>query len=410
MELLFSQPGALSTLSLTGMCGNLGHHDIQMSKQAFNKRINGNTVCFLQQIYDLLFERQSKMDLTGIPLQSSHTFNRIRILDGTTITLSKNCSNAYPGTVGSGIKYQVEFDYLTGHFLYIGIQPGKAGDCPAGMERLQSIQKDDLFLQDLGYFQFDMLKQISAAEAFFVSRAKSDTMFHTEHPNPTCHPNGDIIQKYAYERLLLEEVLPTMKRGEFKEYPSVYMGRHVKLPTRIVLYRMTKEEQSRQDHRIVRRGQTKPGKIKQKSKDLSGISIMITNLPLFVPAEEVIALYRYRWQIELLFKSWKSDLKIAHYREMKLERWECHLYVELITMLLSTLMTYQFRVHFWQTESMILSEQITMREVAKKIWVLWRARDETVWQNTLKNLESTLRAIGRKNKKVPGPLSWKVCH
>src|SRR5690554_5006445 len=214
MELILGQPGALSTLSLTDLCGSLGHHDIQMSKQAFDKRINGNTVCFLQQIYNLLFERQSKMNLSGIRLKSSYTFNRIRIIDGTTITLSKSCRSAYPGTVGSGVKYQVEFDYLTGHFMYIGIQAGKAADCPAGMERLKSIQKDDLFLQDLGYFKFDMLKQIGEADAFFVSRAKSDTMFHTDHPSPTYHPNGDIIQKYAYERLLLENVLPTMKRGE----------------------------------------------------------------------------------------------------------------------------------------------------------------------------------------------------
>lgn len=406
MAMIFSQPGALSTLSLTSLCGSLGNHDAQMSKQALDKRINRNAVSFLEKIYLLLYEKQSNLTLTAIPFQSSQPFNRLRVLDGSTVTMSIDCSGVYPGTVGSGVKFQMEYDLLTGRFLYIGIQSGKAGDCPAGMERLQDIQKDDLFLQDLGYFKFDMLKQIMMAGAFFVSRAKSDTMFSTAHPNPKYHPNGELIQKYAYERLLLEEVLPTMKRGEFKEYPMVYMGRHEKLPTRLVLYRMTKEEQSRQDHRIVRRGQTKPGKIKQKSKDLSGISIMITNLPLSVPAEEVVALYRYRWQIELLFKSWKSDFKIAHYREMKLERWECHLYAELITLLLSTLMTYQFRVYFLQTEGLILSEQITMREVGKKIWVLWRARDETVWQNTLEQLERTLRSIGRKNVKEPGPIGW----
>lgn len=406
MAMIFNQPGALSTLSLTSLCGNLGNHDVQMSKQALDKRINRNAVSFLQKVYLLLYEKQSKLKLTAIPLQSSQPFNRVRVLDGSTVTMSKNCSDAYPGTVGSGVKFQMEYDLFTGRFLYIGIQSGKAGDCPAGMERLQNVQKKDLFLQDLGYFKFDMLKQIMEAEAFFVSRAKSDTMFHTAHPNPKYHPNGDLIEKYAYERLLLEDVLPTVKRGQCREYPVVYMGRHVKIPIRLVIYRMTKEEQSRQDHRILRRSQTKPGKIKRKSKDLSGISIMITNLSPSVPAEEVIALYRYRWQIELLFKSWKSDFKIAHYREMKLERWECHLYAELIILLLSTLVTYQFRVHFWQTEGLILSEQIAMREVGKKIWVLWRARDQTVWQSTLEQIERTLRSIGRKNVKEPGPLGW----
>ncbi|MBP1914078.1 hypothetical protein J2Z23_001015 [Lederbergia galactosidilyticus] len=83
---------------------------------------------------------------------------------------------------------------------------------------------------------------------------------------------------------------------------------------------MTAKEQRRQEKRINRRSQTKPGKIKQKSRDLSDVSIHVTNLPIKVPASEIFELYRYRWQIELLFKSWKSDMKVAQYREMKLER------------------------------------------------------------------------------------------
>lgn len=406
LTMIFSEPGALSTLSLTSLSGTLGDQDVHISKQALNKRINEQAVSFLREVYLHLYEKQLKLTLTPIALETTVQFNRIRVLDGSTVTMSLDCSLVYPGTVGSGVKFQIEYDLLTGRFLYIDLQAGKAGDCPAGMERLQNLEKNDLFLQDLGYFKFDMLKYIAERDAFYVSRAKSDIRFHTAHPNPRYHPNGDLMEKYAYERLVLEEIVATIKRGEYKEYPLVYMGSNEKVLTRLVVYRMTKEEQLRQDHKIVRRDQTKPGKIKQKSKDLSGISMMVTNLPPSVPAEEVISLYRCRWQIEILFKSWKSDFKIDNYREMKLERWECHLYTELITLLISTLIAYQFRVHFWQTEGLILSEQITMREVGKKIWVLWRARDETVWQSTLERLEKTLRSIGRKNVKKPGPIGW----
>lgn len=388
------------------MCGDLGNSDIHLSKQALNKRINQPMVLFLQKVFLLLYDAQLTLELSSMPFRSSIPFRSIRVLDGTTVTLSMDCSEFYPGSVGAGVKIQIEFDLLTGRFLYINLQPGKAGDGPAGLDRLQNLQKNDVFLQDLGYFKFKILEGINEKKAFFVSRAKADTQFHTLHPNPRYHSDGSLMQKYAYERLLIESVFPSIKRGEYKEYPLVYMGANSKIPTRLILYRMTQKEQSRQDQKIAVRNRTKPGVIKQKSRDLSGVSMMISNLPPTVPAEEIIELYRYRWQIELLFKSWKSDFKVAHYRRMKLERWQSHLYVELIRLLLSTLITYQFRIHFWKTEGLILSEQITMREVGKKIWVLWRARDETVWQNTLESLERILRSIGRKNIKEPSPIGW----
>lgn len=98
---------------------------------------------------------------------------------------------------------------------------------------------------------------------------------------------------------------------------------------------MTEEQQARQLERIKRRGQTKPSNIKKKSYDVSSISIYITNFPENVPAKEVSELYRYRWQVELVFKSWKSDMKVNFYGDMKKERWECHFYAELILLLLS---------------------------------------------------------------------------
>lgn len=406
MRMIFSQPGTLSLHSLTGMCSELGNQGVYLSKQALNQRINEEAVSFLREVYLHLYKQQLELRLAALPLCTTIQFNQVRILDGSTVTMSSDCDVVYPGSVGAGVKFQIEYDLLTGRFIYIELQEGKAGDGPAGTERLHTIEKGDLFLQDLGYFSFNAFNKVMKAEAYFVSRAKADTSFYKMHSDPRRHPDGAIIQKYAYERLVLEEEHQTIKRGEYKEYPQVYMGKDAKVPARLLIYRMTKEEQRRQDHKIYRRSQTKPGKIKQRSRDLSGISTLITNLPATVPSEEIIALYRCRWQIEILFKSWKSDLHVDHYREMKLERWECHIYAELITLLLSTLFAYQFRCYFWRTEGWILSEQIAMREVGKKIWVLWRARDETVWQSTLERIEQTLRSVGRKNMKEPSPIRW----
>lgn len=379
---------------------------MQLSKEALNNHLNERTVRFLKELFFALFRHQKSLPLLGIRLATTHAFSAIRILDGTTMSLSKECQADYPGTVGAGVKFQLEVDYLTGQFHYLEIQPAKAGDCPSGQKRLANIRKDELFLQDLGYFQYDTFEQIDKGKAFYISRARTDTMFYTDHPSPRYHPDGRIVEKHAYERLYLENELKTLKPGEMKNYSRVYLGKHKKLPSRLILYRMTEAEQHRQEYRVKRRDQTKPGDIKQKSLDLAGVSTLVTNLPPNVPAGEVVALYRYRWQIELLFRSWKSDLNLNRFRKMKQARWECHFYAELILLLLSTLITYQLRVRFWQEQNFILSEQIAIKEIAKKIGVHWRVRDGTDWQSTLQKIEKTLNAIGRKKEREPGPISW----
>lgn len=406
LALIFDQPGMIARCSLTHLCAKLTKQNLFMSKQALDKRFNENAVCFLEQIFLRLFESQFTQTFSKLPIASTFRFKSMRILDGSSIKLPNALQLTFPGTTGAGVKCQLEFDYLTGKLLYVELQPGKAGDTPSGLNRLESVQKDELLLQDLGYFKCDIFRKIAEKQAFYVSRARADTMFYVDSPNPRYNKNGELIQKYAHVRLFLEEEVKTMKRGEIREFPRIYIGKHERMPSRLLIYRMTAEEQKRQEQRIKRRGQTKPGEIKQKAKDLADVSIHVTNLPSEIPASEISDLYRYRWQIELIFKSWKSDMDAAHYRDMKLERWMCHLYAELISLLISVLLTYQLRYYFWEEKQMILSERIAIREVSERIWVLWKARASPEWQTAIGDLLKILASNGRKNVKEPGPIGW----
>lgn len=403
LEILFAEPGNIAEKSLSELCFELARGGVSISKQGFNKKFNERSVTFMKTIFLALFTLQMKISLGKDKIESTLDFNTVRILDGTSIKLAKKLESFYQGTTGAGVKCQIEFDYLTGRFLYMELQDGKAADSLSGMKRLDPLQENDLILQDTGYFNQKVFKKIDEGKAFYVSRAPIDTSFYVDSQNPRYHKDGKVMAKYAYERLHLEDELKTLKRGTIREYPKVYFGSGAKYPTRLVIYRMTEEQEARQLERIRRRGQTKPGKIKIKSYDMSSISIYITNFPQKVPAKEVPELYSYRWQVELVFKSWKSDMKVDFYGNMKKERWECHFYAELILLLLSLLLAYQLRVYFKREKNLILSEQITMREVSKRIWEIWQARDQLEWDNLINEIINGLARLGLKKKTKPQP-------
>jgi len=121
---------------------------------------------FLKQIFLLLFETQSKQSFNKMLIPSTINLRSLRILDGTTIKLPPAFKHIYPSTVGAGVKCQLEFDYLTGQFMYVEIQAGKGGDSSSGMKRLETVQENDLILQDLGYFQFDLFKKVNRKKPF----------------------------------------------------------------------------------------------------------------------------------------------------------------------------------------------------------------------------------------------------
>lgn len=74
--------------------------------------------------------------------------------------------------------------------------------------------------------------------------------------------------------------------------------------------------------------------MKDKSKHLMGMNVYITNTsPEEVPTDYVHSLYSMRWQIKLLFKTWKSFFEIDECKTIKKERLECHLYGQLIGIL-----------------------------------------------------------------------------
>nr|AAD31481.1 unknown [Bacillus thuringiensis] len=72
--------------------------------------------------------------------------------------------------------------------------------------------------------------------------------------------------------------------------------------------------------------------------------------------KQVHELYSLRWQIEIVFKTWKSLFDIDHCRTVKQERIECHLYGKLIAIFLCSSTMFKMRQLLLQKKQKELSE------------------------------------------------------
>lgn len=140
----------------------------------------------------------------------------------------------------------------------------------------------------------------------------------------------------------MEQCIDQLQSGETYEILEIYIGMYQKLPARLILYKLTETQMKRRQKDLASKEHKKQITYKEGSKRLSAINFYITNIPSEYPSkEQVYDFYSLRWQIELIFKIWKSFFRIHHYNSIKLERLEFHLYGQLISILLCSSTLFQ---------------------------------------------------------------------
>jgi len=340
LTMLLYQKGNLASDSLHELSQTFEEEcHVSISAEAINQRLNERLVSFLKKCIEQFIQTKLSYQL---PIEESlqQKCQRIRIIDATVFTLPPNLKKIFPGVYRAELKCQLEYEYLTGQILLADWVAGTENDTSYGQCRLSSIQSGDLFLQDLGYFHIPTFQKIQEEDAYYVSRLRPDSAVYTENPTPRYHVDGRVVKKSLYQKESLAECLGQMERGSLKEWKKIHIGYDYKFPTRLIMYRHTEEqEQKNRDKRRDTRYQTK-----EHVRKLDGATLIMTNLPDTIPAEKVIELYRLRWQIELLFKGWKSKFPTSFYKQIKEERVRCHVYAHLLLFLITATTTYQARL------------------------------------------------------------------
>lgn len=351
----------IGSTSLTQLCSRLeASTGVLMSAEGLNQRFNQTAVSYLQEVFTSLLTQKLCANQSLSPHLIS-MFKRIRILDATVFQLPDPFALHYQGSGGSsntaGVKIQLEYDLLSGQFLNVHVGPGKNNDKTYGTSCLKTVEAGDLCLRDLGYFDLGDLQAIHDKKAYYISRLKLNTRIYIKNPKPETFKNGTLKKQTEYIQLDMAQLMAGLTPGETIEIHEGYIGQYQKLPTRVIIHRLTGDQtQIRLKNQAIR--EKKKGIVmKEKSKRLMGMNVYITNTSLKeVPTNDVHALYSLRWQIEILFKTWKSFFEIDACKMMKKERLECHLYGQLIGILLCSSTMFQMRQLLLEKKKQELSE------------------------------------------------------
>lgn len=331
-----------------------------VSSQAIDQRLNSKAVEFLKEIFTRLLNNITLTN-SNIPTVWDSHFNRIRIVDSTAFQIPEIYKSVYPGSGGSsqpsGIKIQLEYELKSGNFMHIDVGPSSGNDNTFGSKIKDTFKAGDLSLRDLGYFNFKDFEDMEDKKSFYLSRIKPNIAVYVRNENIEYLKNGQPRKSSIYKRLFLKDIANRMQEGQIKEIQDAFVGRTEKRRVRLVIYKLTQNQFKDRKEKVFKNAKKKGIKKSANTIDLMGITIYMTNIPndiLFT--KQIHDIYSLRWQIELIFKIWKSVFHISSVKPVKIERFKCQLYGKLILLVLSSIVMFKMRSELLKKKKLETSE------------------------------------------------------
>jgi hypothetical protein len=354
-------------------------HGVLISPQALHERLQTAAVAFMKAMFAcaIALFRQT----VPIPITLLTQFQAVNVFDSTGISLPACLATLFPGSGGdaspAALKLQLVVDFLTGTFSAIDVTDGIHPD-QTYANFLAPIAANSLNLFDLGYFTLTRLQGIMDKGAYFVCRFLHGTGLYDE--------DGEKIDLL---RLLREE-----ERQIFELWLRV--GATTRLSCRLCCFRVPEEVANRRRQNARKAAAKRGRQPSQESLALMGWTLLLTNTTESMISVKLVALlYALRWQIELIFKQWKSQAKLHQISGMKHERVLVELYAKLIGLVL-----FQFLVMPLRSKDIDLSPMKAFQRVARKSRALSTAlRSVSRIQSWMKHLHAKLLTWASREKR-----------
>ena len=319
--------------------------ELDLSREGLHQRINDEAVQFFEAMLSLAIKLEVPSELE---LRIMAGFRRILIFDSTAFQLPETLAAYFKGAGGdaseAGVKILFGYDLKSAQFFYVVLN-GTDADHLLKSGAIEEIEKGDLEISDLGFFGVEAFAEIEKKGAFYVSRLKADVTLYQK------NEAGEL------EEFELVEAIKKMKESERVEVEiGLKSGKRV-IKTRLVIERVPEEVKAERLRKLNQKNRKKGHQTKKRTKILQGVNLHITNAPVEVlPAKALRQFYTIRWQIELIFKNWKSNFDLDEVTGERPERIRCMIYAKLLFIFISHKVVNVARSYAWHQQGREVSE------------------------------------------------------
>jgi hypothetical protein len=236
---------------------------------------------------------------------------RLRALDATAI--------CHPGADRTSWRLHVGYDLATRQVDHVELTDGRGGE---NLQRL-AYRPGEIVLADRIYARARNLRLVKKDGAEFIVRMGWNSL-------SLRHPDGRPFDLFV--------TLRAQNRKQSEVRVQVDEGRHATEPLvlRLVIWRKSRKQWRAEQSRLLKNAKKRGKKIDPRTLEAAKYVMLLTSLPTDTfPASDVLAIYRFRWQIELAFKRMKSVAGLDELAAKKPELAQAWIYARLIAFLIA---------------------------------------------------------------------------
>lgn len=268
--------------------------------QAIDKKIQFVKVNFVKQLFIKACEANLN-NIVGNCTGLLKPFKRVLVQDSTLVKMPDSFFHSLSGVSNGKVKKAITriqscIDLVNGKINQVVMCTYSQNDQSFSSNILNLIKPADLVLRDLGYFNISTFKQLAIAGAFFISKFKLAT---------------SVFDNRGVRRIELLRLLKLYDRiGKTTFDFWVTIGIKQKCLVRLCGYKVTSEQAMKKRRQMIG-SRTYNSKLSDEAKYFCNWNIFITNIDEHtLQITDVFKIYSLRWSIEMMFKNWKSNLKL----------------------------------------------------------------------------------------------------